>query len=94
MRMNANDVVARPDYGLSKRQMETLWLMACGNNNREISRELGLCENTIATYVTGLYQTLGVQDRVQAVIYALMHNLVHVEDAYAVMARRLDGVPK
>lgn len=86
-----NDGVARPDYGLSMHQMRVLWLMACGSNNQEIARALGVTKNTACSYVTSIYSTLGIFDRVGVVIYAIMHNLVHVEDAYDVMAQKLDG---
>jgi DNA-binding NarL/FixJ family response regulator len=90
--MSDTEMTARSDYGLTKRQMDVLWLMACGYNNNEISRELGISLNTVQKHAISIYHTMGVQDRAQAIIYALMHNLVHVEDAYEVMAQRLEGV--
>ncbi len=55
---------------LSKREMETLQLMAQGLSNKEIAQKLYLSLRTVKYYSTGIYNKLGVDSRMQAVIRA------------------------
>jgi DNA-binding NarL/FixJ family response regulator len=48
-----------------------LQLIARGYSNREIARDLGIGEQTVKTHVRGILAKLGLQDRVQAAVFAL-----------------------
>jgi two-component system, NarL family, response regulator LiaR len=65
----------RPDplEPLSRRERDVLRLIACGHSNRQIARELAIGEQTVKTHVRGILTKLGLQDRVQAAIFALRH---------------------
>jgi LuxR family transcriptional regulator, maltose regulon positive regulatory protein len=52
---------------LSRREMETLQLMAEGYSNKEIAQRLYISLRTVKYYSTGLYNKLGVDSRMQAV---------------------------
>lgn len=56
--------------GLSPRQLDVLRLLATGQTNKQIGRELGVAESTIKTHVLGLFQKLGVMSRTEAVLWA------------------------
>jgi DNA-binding NarL/FixJ family response regulator len=56
---------------LSPREREVLQLIAQGRGNREIARDLSIGEQTVKTHVRSILAKLGLQDRVQAAIFAL-----------------------
>jgi two-component system, NarL family, response regulator LiaR len=58
---------------LSPREREVLGLIARGHSNRQIARDLEIGEQTVKTHVRGILTKLGLQDRVQAAIFALRH---------------------
>jgi NarL family two-component system response regulator LiaR len=58
---------------LSPREREVLRLIARGHSNRQIARDLAIGEQTVKTHVRSILNKLGLQDRVQAAIFALRH---------------------
>ena len=62
-----------PLQPLSPREREVLRLIACGHSNRQIARDLAIGEQTVKTHVRSILAKLGLQDRVQAAIFALRH---------------------
>jgi NarL family two-component system response regulator LiaR len=58
---------------LSPREREVLALIARGHSNRQIARDLAIGEQTVKTHVRSILTKLGLQDRVQAAIFALRH---------------------
>ncbi|HMN61112.1 MAG TPA: LuxR C-terminal-related transcriptional regulator, partial [Anaerolinea sp.] len=55
---------------LSRRENEILQLIAAGLSNKEIAQKLFISLRTVKYYSTGLYNKLGVDSRMQAVIRA------------------------
>jgi two-component system, NarL family, response regulator LiaR len=62
-----------PLQPLSPREREVLQLIARGHSNRQIARDLVIGEQTVKTHVRSILTKLGLQDRVQAAIFALRH---------------------
>ena len=60
---------------LSPREREVLELIARGRSNRQIARDLMIGEQTVKTHVRSILAKLGLQDRVQAAIFALRRSL-------------------
>jgi DNA-binding NarL/FixJ family response regulator len=52
---------------------DVLRLIALGHSNRQIARDLAIGEQTVKTHVRSILTKLGLQDRVQAAIFALRH---------------------
>jgi DNA-binding NarL/FixJ family response regulator len=58
------------ELGISRRESEVLDGISRGLSNREISRQLGLSENTVKSHVRQLFSRLGVHERAHAVARA------------------------
>jgi DNA-binding NarL/FixJ family response regulator len=58
---------------LSPREREVLQLIARGRANRQIGDELFISEQTVKSHVSNILTKLGLEDRVQAAIFALRH---------------------
>lgn len=55
---------------LTARQLDVLELLAEGHGNKEIRHRLGIAERTVRAHLTDLFQSLGAQTRVQAILRA------------------------
>ena len=55
---------------LSKRERETLSLLAEGLSNSEIAERLGISEKTVRNHLSHLFDKLGVWSRAQAIVFA------------------------
>jgi NarL family two-component system response regulator LiaR len=64
-----------PLQPLSPREREVLRLIARGRSNRQIARDLRIGEQTVKTHVSSILTKLALQDRVQAAIFALHHQV-------------------
>ena len=62
-----------PLQPLSPRERDVLQLIARGHSNRQIARDLAIGEQTVKTHVRSILTKLGLQDRIQAAIFALRH---------------------
>ena len=58
---------------LSRRERETLALLADGLSNAEIADRLGISEKTVRNHVSNLFDKLGVWSRAQAIVFARDH---------------------
>lgn len=61
----------RDPVKLTKRENEILVYIADGLSNQEIADRLFISEYTVKTHVSNLFRKIGVNDRVQAILYAL-----------------------
>jgi DNA-binding CsgD family transcriptional regulator len=63
-------------YGLSRRELEVLRLVARGQSNREIAAGLVLSEHTVARHLQNIYGKLRLPSRAAATAFAFEHDLV------------------
>lgn len=69
-----------PPYQLlSEREMEVLKCIASGLSNKEIALALGISHQTVKNHVTSILHKLRVDDRTQAVLYALRYGWVRIK---------------
>jgi DNA-binding NarL/FixJ family response regulator len=67
-----------PYEKLSERELEVLQAAADGLNNREIAERLYIAEKTVKNHISNIFSKLNVNDRTQAILYALRQGLVSV----------------
>lgn len=66
---------ATPLAGLTDREREVLRLIAQGESNKAIARELALTVGTVKGYVSAIFEKLDVSSRTQAALLAVQHGL-------------------
>ena len=64
---------------LTKREIQLLHWMVEGHSNREIAKELFISENTVKYHIRNIFQKLEVQNRTEAVAYALREGLIRTD---------------
>jgi DNA-binding NarL/FixJ family response regulator len=65
-----------PFHPLSEREMEVLSFVVKGLSNKEIATVLGISHQTVKNHVTSILRKFSVEDRTQAVVYALKRGWV------------------
>jgi DNA-binding NarL/FixJ family response regulator len=66
---------------LSPREIEILDLVARGNSNKIIGRKLSISDQTVKNHVSAILRKLEVNDRTEAVVYALRNGWIRIEAA-------------
>lgn len=64
---------------LSNREIEVLEQIAQGHSNKEIARVLKISDQTVKNHITSILHKLDVNDRTQAVVYAIRHGWIKME---------------
>jgi DNA-binding NarL/FixJ family response regulator len=65
-----------PDFGLTKRELEVLRLLARGCTNQEAATQLGVAERTVRFHTNNILEKMLVTTRSEALVLAAKHNLV------------------
>ena len=65
-----------PYEQLTQRELQVLQLAARGLSNKEIARDLVISEKTAKNHIANIFSKLQVNDRTQAILYALRKGLV------------------
>ena len=66
----------RRDGGLTPREVEVIGLVARGETNRAIARQLAISERTVDRHVSNILMKLALPSRSAATGYAYEHGLV------------------
>jgi len=65
---------------LSSREVEILDYIARGNSNKEIAKSLKISDQTVKNHITSILKKLSVNDRTAAVVHALRHGWIKMEN--------------
>ncbi|MCS7286193.1 MAG: response regulator transcription factor [Anaerolineae bacterium] len=65
---------------LSSRELQVLQLIAKGYSNKQIALTLGIKEQTVKNHLTSILRKLAVNDRTQAVLYALRRGWIRLNE--------------
>ncbi len=77
--MGRNDAAQRGHVnGLSHREMQILGYLLNGAQNKEIARDLQICEGTVKVHLKTILKKIGVQNRTQAAIWAHSQRMTYV----------------
>lgn len=77
------DVLTRRYSSLTERQKEILKLLVVGNSSKDIAKNLGISERTVATHKKQIMGKLGIKDKNQVVYLvhiAIFFRLVTLKD--------------
>ena len=69
----------RDDAHVSDREIEILMLVAQGQSNREIARQLLISDSTVKAHMLHIFDKLGVTDRTAAVTTALRRGIIRLD---------------
>ena len=72
--------VEAPGDSLTGREMDVLKALAQGNTNSKIAETLNIGEQTVKNHMSQIFKKLGVETRVEAVLYAIRHGLASPEE--------------
>jgi len=61
---------------LTDRELEVLRNVAMGATNKKISERLSISPHTVKSHVVHIFNKLGVNDRVQAAVWAVKQNIL------------------
>lgn len=64
---------------LSPRELEIIDLIARGNSNKLIARQLGISDQTVKNHITAILRKLEVNDRTEAVVFALRNGWIRID---------------
>ena len=71
---------AATDEPLTPRERQVLRLLALGLNNDEIAAKLFITKRTVQNHVSNIYGKLNLDSRAEAVLYAIRHEVVDVNE--------------
>lgn len=63
---------------LTIREIEVLKLLAGGDSNRDIAKNLYISEKTVKNHISSIFRKIGVRDRTTAALYAIKKGLKQV----------------
>ena len=70
-----------PFSGLTPRETEILFLLAEGQSNKVIARNLDISDGTVKLHVKAILRKLNIHSRVEAAVMAVQHGLLKKSDS-------------
>ncbi len=60
---------------LTQKEKQVLALIIEGKSNPEIAESLSISTHTVKAHIESIYRKLGVHNKVQAAVYAILNNI-------------------
>jgi DNA-binding CsgD family transcriptional regulator len=79
---------------LSRRELEVLILVGSGRRNRSIAHELHISEMTVKNHISHIFEKMGVEDRIGAVILAIQNGWLRYDDLKKIDIKTGEGEPE
>ena len=64
---------------LTARELQVMYYVAEGLNNREVAERMYLSVHTIKAHLESIYLKLSVHNKIQALVYAIKNNLINLD---------------
>jgi two-component system nitrate/nitrite response regulator NarL len=74
--MTAEEQRRKPQYGLTKRELEVVGAIVAGLSNKDIARRFSISEDTVKHHLTNIFDKTGVSTRLELALFAVHHKLV------------------
>ena len=82
------------DSPLTRREIEVLILIGSGRRNKSIARELHISEMTVKNHISHIFEKMGVEDRIGAVILAIQNGWLKYDDLKKIEIKAGDEEPE
>jgi two-component system nitrate/nitrite response regulator NarL len=94
--MAAKSGTAQADHvnGLSDREMQILGYLLNGAQNKQIARDLQICEGTVKVHLKAILKKIGAQNRTQAALWAASQGIKHVGPLHRDRPNSLPGTSR
>lgn len=74
--MVPEDDQKKPQFGLTKRELDVVGAIVRGSANKDIAREFSISEDTVKHHLTNIFNKTGVSNRLELALFAVDHSLV------------------
>jgi len=68
------------DHALTAREREIVRLVALGLRNAEVGKRLHISEQTVKTHLNNVFRKLGIQDRIELVLYSVRSGMIGIHE--------------
>ncbi|HEX5069281.1 MAG TPA: response regulator transcription factor [Vicinamibacterales bacterium] len=74
--MEPDETGRKPQFGLTKRELDVVGAIVSGSSNREIAKKFSISEDTVKHHLTSIFDKTGVSTRLELALFAVHHKLV------------------
>ena len=80
---NPDEVTCPHDFSLTRLETEIIALVEDGYTDKEIAKELTLSRQAVENHLIGIFEKLGVANRLELVLFSIDHHLSQIPPAQA-----------
>jgi two-component system nitrate/nitrite response regulator NarL len=67
---------SKPNFGLTRRELQIVAVIVAGYTNKDIAERFKLSEDTVKHHLSNTFDKLGVSNRLELALFAINHKLV------------------